>query len=80
VADLLFPITAKLKRQNHAGIFFTNFEFVSRNYAKQNAGCDWVGRINKLGMPTNFTMCLNEIEELIRIFVASIRTAEKNAK
>jgi four helix bundle protein len=39
-----------------------------------------VGRINKLGTPANLTMCLNEIEELIRIFVASIRTAERNAK
>lgn len=39
-----------------------------------------VGRINKLGTPANFTMCLNEIEELIRIFVASIRTAERNEK
>ena len=39
-----------------------------------------VGRTNKLGKPANFTMCLNEIEELIRIFVASIRTAERNAK
>jgi len=25
-------------------------------------------------------MCLNEVEELIRIFVASIRTAERNSK
>lgn len=39
-----------------------------------------VGRLNKLGTPANFTMCLNEIEELIRIFVASIRTAERNIK
>jgi four helix bundle protein len=39
-----------------------------------------VGRINKLGTPANLTTCLNEIEELIRIFVASIRTAERNAK
>jgi hypothetical protein len=31
----------ELKRQNHAGISFINFEFVSRNYAKQNAGYDW---------------------------------------
>ena len=39
-----------------------------------------LGRINKLGTPANFTRCLNEIEELIRIFVASICTAERNAK
>jgi four helix bundle protein len=39
-----------------------------------------VGRVKKLGTPANFTVCLNEIEELIRIFVASIRTAERNAK
>jgi four helix bundle protein len=39
-----------------------------------------VGRMNKLGAPANFTICLNEIEELIRIFVASIETAEGNAK
>jgi four helix bundle protein len=39
-----------------------------------------VGRVNKLGMPANFIVCLNEVEELIRIFVASIRTAERNAK
>jgi four helix bundle protein len=39
-----------------------------------------VGRVNKLGSPANFVTCLNEVEELIRIFVASIRTAERNAK
>jgi four helix bundle protein len=39
-----------------------------------------VGRAKKLGSPPNFVICLSEVEELIRIFVASIRTAEKNAK
>ena len=39
-----------------------------------------VERLEKLGSPANFVTCLNEVEELIRIFVASIRTAEKNAK
>jgi four helix bundle protein len=39
-----------------------------------------VGRVKKLGSPANFVTCLDEVEELIRIFVASIRTAEKNAK
>ena len=39
-----------------------------------------VGRVKKLGSPANFVACLDEVEELIRIFVASIRTAEKNAK
>ena len=39
-----------------------------------------IGRVKKLGPPANFTTCVNEIEELIRIFVASIRTAERNAK
>jgi four helix bundle protein len=39
-----------------------------------------VGRVQKLGTPANFVTCLNEVEELIRIFVASIRTAGKNAK
>jgi four helix bundle protein len=36
-----------------------------------------VGRAKKLGSPANFGICLNETEELIRIFVASIRTAEE---
>jgi four helix bundle protein len=36
-----------------------------------------VGRVKNLGTPANFTVCLNEVEELIRIFVASIRTAER---
>jgi len=39
-----------------------------------------VGRVKKLGSPANLVTCLNEVEELIPIFVASIRTAEKNAK
>jgi four helix bundle protein len=39
-----------------------------------------VGRVKKLGSPANFIVCVDEIEELIRIFVASIRTAERNAK
>ena len=39
-----------------------------------------IGRIKKLEPPQNFTDSLNEIEELIRIFVASIRTAKRNLK
>ena len=39
-----------------------------------------IGRIKKLGPPANFATCVNEADELIRIFVASIRTAEKNTK
>ena len=39
-----------------------------------------VGRTRTLTTSTNFTSCLNEVEELIRIFVASIRTAQRNAK
>jgi four helix bundle protein len=39
-----------------------------------------VRRLKKLGEPANLPACLNEIEELIRIFAASVKTAEKNAK
>ena len=39
-----------------------------------------VGRTKTLTTATNFTTCLTEVEELIRIFVASIRTAQRNAK
>ena len=39
-----------------------------------------LSRAKNIGTPANFTSCLNEIEELIRIFVVSIRTAERNAK
>jgi len=39
-----------------------------------------VSRVKKLGPSANLVSHLNEVEELIRIFVASIRTAEKNAK
>jgi four helix bundle protein len=39
-----------------------------------------VGRARTLTPPTNFTACLDEVEELIRIFVASIRTVQRNAK
>jgi four helix bundle protein len=39
-----------------------------------------VGRTRTLTTPTNLTTCLNKVEELIRIFVASIRTAPRNAK
>jgi four helix bundle protein len=39
-----------------------------------------VGRAEKLGSPANFGICLKETQELIRIFVASVRTAERNAK
>jgi four helix bundle protein len=38
------------------------------------------GRLKKLGPIADLPACLNEVDELIRIFVASIRTAEKNAK
>jgi four helix bundle protein len=38
-----------------------------------------VGRVN-LTQDARLSGCLNEVEELIRIFVASIRTTEKNAK
>jgi four helix bundle protein len=38
-----------------------------------------VGRVN-LTQDARLNGCLNKVEELIRIFVASIRTTEKNAK
>jgi four helix bundle protein len=38
-----------------------------------------VSRLKKLGEPANLQACLNEAEELIRIFAASVKTAEKNA-
>lgn len=38
------------------------------------------GRLKTLPHPPNLTECLNEAEELIRIFVASIRTTERNNK
>ena len=39
-----------------------------------------VNRLKKLGESANLPACLNEVEELIRIFAASVKTAEKNAK
>lgn len=39
-----------------------------------------VSRLKRLGEPANLPVCLNEIEELIRIFAASVKTAERNAK
>jgi four helix bundle protein len=39
-----------------------------------------VSRLRRLGEAENLNACLDEIEELIRIFAASVRTAEKNAK
>lgn len=39
-----------------------------------------LSRVNRVDTPANFNSCLNEVEELIRIFVASVRTAERNAK
>jgi four helix bundle protein len=39
-----------------------------------------VSRLEKLGEPANLRGCLNEVEEPIRIFAASVKTAEKNAK
>jgi hypothetical protein len=39
-----------------------------------------VGRTRPLTLPANFTGCLDKVEELIRIFVASIRTVQGNAK
>jgi four helix bundle protein len=38
-----------------------------------------LSRTKNIGTPARFTSCLNEVEQLIRIFVASIRTAERNA-
>lgn len=39
-----------------------------------------VSRLKGLGDSATVPKCLNEVEELIRIFAASVRTAEKNAK
>jgi len=39
-----------------------------------------VGRLKRLGPPADLVTCLSEVEELIRIFVASVRTAEKHDK
>ena len=77
--QLLFPTMGKLKPQNPAEISSTNSAFVSKSYATKR----WlrlVGRVKKLGSPANLVSCLNEVEGLIRIFVASIRTTEKNTK
>jgi four helix bundle protein len=38
------------------------------------------GRLKKLGPLGTLPVCLNEVDELIRIFAASVRTAERNAK
>jgi four helix bundle protein len=37
-----------------------------------------VARLKGLSPASNLATCLNEVEELIRIFVASVRTAEKH--
>jgi four helix bundle protein len=37
-------------------------------------------RVKNLGQRANLVRYLNEVEELIRIFVTSVRTAKKNAK
>ena len=39
-----------------------------------------VGRLKTLGEAENLTLCLNEVDQLIRIFAASVKTAKKNAK
>ena len=39
-----------------------------------------VSRLKKLGDPANLRACLNEVEELIRIFAASVKTTEQNMK
>jgi four helix bundle protein len=39
-----------------------------------------VGRLKGARVPANLSQCIREAEELIRIFVASIRTVEKNEK
>lgn len=39
-----------------------------------------ISRLKKLGEPANLKASLNEVEDLIRIFAASVKTAEKNAK
>ena len=39
-----------------------------------------IGHSKSLESPRNFTACLSEVDELIRISVASVRTAERNAK
>ena len=38
-----------------------------------------LGCVNKVETPANFNSGLKEVEELIRIFVASVRTAKRNA-
>jgi four helix bundle protein len=39
-----------------------------------------VGRLKRLGQAENLTLCLNEVDQLIRIFAARVRTAKANAK
>jgi len=39
-----------------------------------------VSRLKRLGEPANLSVCLNETEELVRIFAASVKTVERNAK
>jgi four helix bundle protein len=39
-----------------------------------------LSQAKNIGAPANSASCLNEVEELIRIFAASIRTAQRNTK
>ena len=80
MAHRLFPITGKLKASESRRDFLYKLQICLKELRETKLWLRLAGRINKLRTPANFTMCLNEVEELIRIFVANIRTAERNAK
>ena len=60
--------------------FFHKLRICLKELRETNRWLRLIGRSTKITHPANFTICLNEVDELIRIFVASVRTAEKNAK
>jgi hypothetical protein len=71
-------ITARSRLRSREETSFINSAFASRSSKKPDAG---YGCCNTLLVPVaKMALILEETEELIKIFAASVRTAEKNAK
>ena len=70
-------ITARLSPRSPAKILSINLRFCLKELRETRRWLRLVSRLKKMNRDPRLVACLAEAEELIRIFVASVRTTER---
>ena len=66
------PITARWKQRNRERISSNKLRLCLKELRETKRWLRLVSRLKRLGEAENVTLCLNEVNELIRIFAASV--------